>query len=78
MADYHEDYEDFAAFKRYYPTYHDMSVKQLQTYFAWRSKIRQGEFYQTSSSYCYVYIYELLNQIGVKSAIDGLKKLTLF
>lgn len=78
MADFADDYQDFAAFKRYYPTYHDMTVAQLRTYFTWRQKIRQGHYEKTSTSYAYVYIYELLNQIGVSDPQTGLKKLQAF
>lgn len=78
MADYSEEYDQPAAFKRYYPTYHDMMVPQLRTYFTWRKKIREGKFEKTSTSYAYVYIYELLNNIGVKNSDDGFEKLNKF
>ncbi len=75
-----EDYEDDFLWngevnKQYYTTYHDLNVKQLRGYFSWRTKIRKGIFEKTSDSFIYIYIYELLNGIGTKSAEEGLKKL---
>lgn len=78
MADYEDHYSASAAFMRYYPTYHDMNLAQLRTYFAWRSQIRKGNYPKTSTSYAFVYVYELLNNIGVNSAEDGYQKLQLF
>lgn len=78
MADYDDDYPEFFAFKRFYPTYHDMNTGQLRSYFTWRSKIRQHVFEKTSTSYAFVYIYELLNNIGVDDAQDGYEKLLEF
>lgn len=75
VADYEDNYEKFYPFKRYYPVYHDMTINQLRTYFAWRTKVRKGIYEETSSSYVFVYIYELLNQIGVKNSLDGYQKL---
>ena len=75
-----EDYEDDFFWngevnKQYYTTYHDLNVKQLRGYFTWRTKIRKGVFEKAPDSFIYIYIYELLNGIGTKSAEEGLKKL---
>lgn len=78
MADYEDDYSDYAAFRRFYPTYHDMKIEQLRSYFACRTQLRKGNYQKVSTSYAYVYIYELLNNIGVKSAQDGYQKLIDF
>ncbi|MBD5432046.1 MAG: hypothetical protein HDR42_00765 [Lactobacillus sp.] len=78
MADYEDDYNQNFTFTRFYPTYHDMTVHQLRTYFTWRTKVRKGIYESTSRSYVFIYIYELLNQIGVKNPEEGyqlLKKL---
>lgn len=77
MADYEDDYAKFFAFKRFYPTYHDMTLGQLRSYFAWRSKVRQGKYEKTSTSYAYVYLYELLNNIGI-GCQTGYEKLLEF
>lgn len=78
MADYDDDYQDTAVFKRYYPTYHDMNIRELRTYFTWRTKIRQGKYEKTSMSYAFVYVYELLNNIGVANPQVGFEKLIAF
>ncbi|WP_265484007.1 MULTISPECIES: TerB N-terminal domain-containing protein [unclassified Lactobacillus] len=75
VANYEDDYSKFYPFKRYYPVYHDMTINQLRTYFAWRSKVRKGVYQETSSSYVFVYIYELLNQVGVKDSLEGYHQL---
>ena len=74
-----EDFEDNATvsvhFQHYFPTYHDMNVSQLRTYFTWRTNIRKNGFTPNSLSYVYLYIYELLNGIGVKSPEESLTKI---
>ncbi len=82
QAEFMEDYEDDAPwvgdFVRYFPTYHDMTAKQLRGYFSWRTDIRRGEFRPMPSSAAYLYIYELLNGIGAASPEDSLEKLQAF
>ncbi len=60
----------------YWPKYSDMDAAQRKWYFYLRSCIRRGEYPQTDLSYLYVYIYELLNLIGVKDAAEGFKMLS--
>ena len=65
-----EDYEDCVfydrPFKRYYPTYNDLSVRQLRGYFGWRTRFREGRNDPSvPASFLYLYIYELLDNIGV-------------
>ncbi|EEJ72658.1 TerB N-terminal domain-containing protein [Lactobacillus ultunensis] len=78
MADYEDNYPKFFTFKYFYPTYHDMNVGQLRSYFTWRTKLRKGDYRRTSTSYAYVYIYELLNNLGVKDPQEGYDKLLEF
>ncbi len=77
-----EDYEDDApwsgVFRQYFPTYHDLTLEQLRGYFTWRTAVRRGVFTETSTSFAYIYIYELLNGIGAASPEDSLKKLEEF
>ena len=66
-----EDYEDYVfydrPFKRYYPTYNDLSVRQLRGYFGWRTRFREGRNDPSvPTSFLYLYIYELLDNIGVE------------
>ncbi len=78
MADFEDDYYDQAFFMRYYPTYRQMSDRQLRTYFTWRSAVRRGEIKPTHLSYVYVYIYELINLIGCTSPEEAREKLVSF
>ena len=78
MADFEDDYTFHGNFIRYYPTYQSMNNEQLRAYFSWRTKVRHGEIRKTELSFVYVYIYELLNQIGVSSAEEGFYTLQNF
>ena len=78
LANYTDDCTELVPLKRYFPTYHDLSMAQLRTYFTWRAKLRQGEVVKVSDSYAYLYIYELLNNIGVDSPTAGFQALTAF
>ena len=46
QARFMEDYEDDAAwtgeFRRFFPTYHDLNIKQLRGYFTWRTAARNS------------------------------------
>lgn len=78
MASYEDHYQGKQSFLRYYPTYHDLTVGQARTYFTWRTKIRQNIYEKISDSYAYIYLYELLNGIGIKDPEEGLDKLITF
>ena len=78
MRDFEDDYTEVIPFSSYFPYYQRMGYDQLRTYFTWRTKIRKGRVTATSTSYAFLYIYELLNQIGVMNPEDGLEKLITF
>lgn len=75
LADYEDDYEYKGDPVRYYPTYQSFTDDELRGYFSWRTKVRKGEFCQTSVSFIFLYIYELINHIGVESPMEGYEKL---
>ena len=79
QAEYMKNYEDNAAwngvFRRFFPTYHDLNIRQLRGYFTWRKDARKGEYRPIALSLVYIYIYELLNGIGVDGPADVLAKL---
>lgn len=79
---YMEDYTDNAPwlgeFRRYFPTYHDLNLKQLRGYFTWRTWARKGDFRPTAESFPYIYLYELLCGIGTGSPRETLEKLRDF
>ncbi len=74
-----ENYEDNFRFNqpcnKYFPTYRDMSVSELRGYFTWRTAVRRNLTLPAPVSFIFMYIYELINQIGVSSPEDGFSKL---
>ncbi|MDD2362556.1 MAG: TerB N-terminal domain-containing protein [Oscillospiraceae bacterium] len=78
MKDFTDDYDGEMPLSSYYPNYQMMSYEQLRTYFTWRTNVRKGNVADTSISYAFIYIYELLNNIGVKDPSEGLDKLMFF
>lgn len=78
LANYEDDYVYNDHAHRYYPTYQSLTDHELRGYFSWRTKLRRGDVQKTSLSFAFLYIYELLNQIGVADPMDGYRKLTAF
>lgn len=78
LANYEDDYEYDREVVRYFPTYESLTDRELRGYFTWRTKLRRGEVQKTSATYAYLYIYELLNQIGVDTPQEGYDKLRWF
>ena len=75
MEDFADSFPADAKFFMYYPYYQHMGYDQLRTYFTWRTRFRSGEITPTSVSYVFLYVYELLNNIGVGDPSEGLDKL---
>lgn len=78
MKDFEDHYEKSVPYTSYFPFYQMMGYEQLRTYFTWRTGVRGGTVAETSLSYAFLYIYELLNNIGVSNPQDGLEKLLFF
>lgn len=78
LADYEDDYVYDRRVTHYFPTYQSLTNPELRGYFSWRTKLRRGNLQKTSLTYAFLYIYELLNQIGVADPVDGYRKLTEF
>ena len=78
MADFEDDFEYQGEFARYFPTYQAMNDQQLRGYFSWRTRVRRGLIDRTRLSFVFVYIYELLNQVGVSSPEAGFHTLKNF
>jgi len=78
MKDFTDDFEGNAPFSQYFPCYQMMGYEQLRTYFTWRTQVRKGNITNTSLSYAFLYIYELLGNIGVTDPQDGLDRLMAF
>ena len=75
MENFEDDYGYYGEVLRYLPQYTDMAFPELRGYFTWRTRVRKGIVEETSSSFVFVYIYELINGIGVTSPQDGFDKL---
>lgn len=77
-----EDFEDNCPFRgeffRYYPTYQTMYNAELRGFFTWRTAVRHGQIERTSLSFVYLYLYELINQIGVRTPEEGFETLYQF
>ena len=73
-----DDFDYREEFTQYFPTYQSMNDRQLRGYFSWRTKVRRGVIEKTSISFVFVYIYELINRIGVRSAVEGFHTLKNF
>lgn len=78
MEHIEDSYDYHGAFFRYFPTYQSMNDQQLRGYFSWRTQVRRGDIRQTQLSFAFVYIYELLNLIGVSSPEEGFQTLRHF
>ena len=75
MAEVEDNCPWHGVYERYFPTYQSMSDLQLRGYFTWRTRVRRGEITLTNLSFVFVYIYELLNNIGVSDPADGFQRL---
>ena len=77
-----EDFEDHAPFVgqflSYYPTYRSMNDRQLRGYFTWRANVRRGQIEDVSTSFAYVYLYELLMGVGVEPGEKGFAAIETF
>ena len=78
MEDYEDDFSWNGEFHQYFPTYNDMNIRQLRGYFSWRSQVRKGNYEKIPTSFAYLYLYELINRIGVSSYEEALSKMREF
>lgn len=78
MADFEDVCPYNGTFKSYFPTYNAMSDRQLRGYFTWRAQVRRGTVEETSTSFAFLYLYELICGIGVDDPLDGFNKIKAF
>lgn len=78
MADFEDDCPYNGTFKSYFPTYNAMSDRQLRCYFTWRAQVRRKKVEETSTSFAFLYLYELICGIGVDNPLDGFRKIKAF
>lgn len=78
MAGFEDDCPYNGTFKSYFPTYNAMSDRQLRGYFTWRAQVRRGTVEETSTSFAFLYLYELICGIGVDNPLEGFNKIKAF
>lgn len=78
MADFEDDCPYNGTFKSYFPTYNAMSDRQLRGYFTWRAQVRRKKVEETSTSFAFLYLYELICGVGVDNPLDGFRKIKAF
>lgn len=75
LADYADDYSYTGDPVRYYPTYQSLTDEELRGYFTWRPKVRARQVEYAPLTFIFLYIYELINGIGVKSPEEAYEQL---
>ena len=78
LANYEDDFEFHDNVVRYFPTYQSLTDRELRGYFSWRTNLRKSNIQKAPLSFAFLYIYELINQIGVSDPMDGYQKLIAF
>ena len=78
LADYEDDFDYDKNVIRYYPTYQSLNNNELRAYFSWRTKWRKGIKKETSLSFAFIYVYELIHLVGCADAKESYSKLTAF
>ncbi len=73
MADYTDDQPYNEEFTSYYPSYRDFNTEQLRGFFTWRTEFRKGYAPDAPKPFVILYMYELINQIGISSPENGAK-----
>ena len=78
MSGYEDDFPSSEPLLSYFPTYAAMSNRQLRSYFTWRTHVRAGRVEKTSTSYAYVYLYELINGVGAEPGEGAFRAIEAF
>lgn len=73
-----DSYDYHGRFNAYYPTYNDMSDRQLRGYVSWRTRVRSGVIEPSQLSYAYLYLYELIGGIGYDDPLQGFELMRSF
>ena len=78
MAGFEDSCPYAGTFQSYFPTYDVMDNRQLRGYFTWRAHVRHGTVEKTSTSFAYVYLYELINGIGAEAGEPAFRAIETF
>ena len=71
MEKFEDDKPYEGSFDLYFPTYQRLNEDQLRGYFTWRTAARRGDIDDSFTTYCFIYIYEILHNIGVDIPEEG-------
>ena len=77
IKDWEDQFNRIVSYNSYKPSYADMHNDQIRCYITWRTNLRKDEVYKISLSYVVLYIFEIINNIGVTNPEDGFGKLAL-
>ena len=61
MAEFEDDKPYDGSFELYFPTYQRLNEDQLRGYFTWRKAARKGQIDDSRTTYCFIYISEILH-----------------
>lgn len=78
LADYEDDYEFDRHVIHYFPTYESLTDEELRGYFSWRTKLRRGDLQETSLTFAFLYVFELINQANGKTPLENFQLLADF
>lgn len=71
------DYEDDTVYRQpcvhYFPTYESLNDRELRGYFGWRTRFRKGSRENAPATFVFLYIFEILNQVGIRDPLEGLQ-----
>ena len=78
MEDYEDDFPWNGSIPAYFAKYKSLNIEQLRGYFTWRTDLRNSHYKKPNDAFAYIYIFELMNQIGASSPLDALNKMKNF
>lgn len=78
MADFRDSQPWDGHVRSMFPVYHDLNLRLLRGYFTWRTAVRQGQWLRMDASVAVIYVYELLNLVGLRTPEEALEKLREF
>ena len=78
LAGYEDDYPELLQVTRYFPTYDSHTDRELRRYFSWPTRVRRGDAPEACTTFAFLYLYELINQVGADSPVEGLQKMDAF
>lgn len=75
MQDFEDDFANEIELDQDFMSLDEFSSEQLRSYFSWRSRVRKGRYETGDPGKLKLYYVELVNNIGVASPEDGIRKI---